>query len=720
MEQVAGRSGGSDDGLSDDSDSVAESIDEGIMAPTMCWHPYLSREHEDKWLLSGEFEVLQPYTQQWDQRYFILTTEELLIYADPEVESLVLRESRLRFTNIRDMAAQLKKRRCVIKLVDVESMQCDGKGTEVLLSHVDGQQTYQIDLPRRNALNQQWVALVQERLRILQGGVPPGGDDDATDSTGNGDDETEWVDPVHRGLMNLQVLVKSEASAVLANAEVDANMISCMKALQQLDAQMVKCYTRSPTGKTEAERGKPPPRSLLDLGELTEQAVRLWVEEKSATFQEWKQLSLASESWEPAERIPTEEGAFAAASVIDMFQMLGKAVRAFEESGMKDATSTELQTQFISGVCATIEDYVAGAGMCGTAPVLPAPTAPPRGTKQDKSGLPPKRRRQPTRFAEDVERNLQTNTLRKLTVRLNTLGYAQQRIEEDFTVVFRECDDDDDDDDHGGADHHKGRAMLARVYARIDGSVRTVRAFIAAKIVHGLAGRNLLDEEDKTLGTAENEGRRGALLDGLYTRVPDSSFPNHLRRLGDAMQMSGVDSDNVPLNLDHVLEKVINEICDSQRYEILLDVLRAFVKAIEFVLLNDDPYRIFTEKDAAIFKEDIEELRNYFSAAFLSPEQVAHECQPIEDVVQWCSWDSEMLAGPTDSMWQLLLNAKEASELRKKHTIAMIISHRRDGVSATFLRKFAEEARGPRAHVKSGGLLLTMGTVRTMVKSTTS
>jgi hypothetical protein len=717
-QQVVPRGGLSEDSYSDDDE---DAMDEGIAAPSSCWHAYLSATDEDRWLLSGEFDVFQPYTDEWAQRYFILTMDELLVYADAEVDSLVMPASRLR--GMGGVGSMLKTRRCTVRLDAVDSMQCEG--TEVTLTHVDGEQTYQVQLPRRGGLNKQWVLLVEDRLRKLHGG---GDDDGATDSTGGGaDDEAEWVDPVHRGLMVLQDLVKSEARAVLANADVDTNMISCMKSLQQLDEQMVKCFTRSPTGKLEAERGKPPPSSMLNLGELTEQAVRPWIEEKRVTFQEWKQNSLANERWNPSERLPNEDSAFAAASVVDMFQMLGKAVRAFEDSGMKQATSRALQSQFVSGICATIEDYVSQAGMCGTAPVLPAATAPPRGTKQDKSGLPPKRPRQPTRFSEEVERNLQMNTLSKLCTRLNTLVYAQQRIEEDFALIFREGDEDDDDDEDGYGEHEPfregggggGGAMLARVYAIIDGSVRTVRSNIAAKIVHGLAGRGVY-HGDEGIGTLENEGRRGALLDGLYTRIAGATAPNHLRRLGDALQMSGVDSDGISLNIDHVLEKIIDDICDNQRTELMLDILRAFVKTIEFVLLNDDPYRIFTVKDYSIFCSDMQELRNYFSHA-LDDDQVMHECQPVDRVLNWCDMQTEQLAGQKDSMWLLLLDAKQEDELRKKAQIAMVVSHRRDAVSANFLRKFAEERRGGAKGDGKGkhanqmvGLRHTMGTVQQM------
>ena len=40
----------------------------------------------------------------------------------------------------------------------------------------------------------------------------------------------------------------------------------------------------------------------------------------------------------------------------------------------------------------------------------------------------------------------------------------------------------------------------------------------------------------------------------------------------------------------------------------------AIVKTIEFVLLNDDPYRIFTDKDHDVFQSDLEFLKTYFNA----------------------------------------------------------------------------------------------------------
>ena len=45
-----------------------------------------------------------------------------------------------------------------------------------------------------------------------------------------------------------------------------------------------------------------------------------------------------------------------------------------------------------------------------------------------------------------------------------------------------------------------------------------------------------------------------------------------------------------------------------------VDIFVAIVKTIEFVLLNDDPYRIFTDKDQEVFQSDLEFLKTYFNA----------------------------------------------------------------------------------------------------------
>ena len=382
---VGGGGGGEHgaDGLSDDSydDDDDDGLNEGIAAPSSCWHSYIPHDQYDKWLLSGEFDVFQPYRDEWAQRYFILTTDELLIYADPEGDSLVMPARGV---------ALLKTRRCTIKLEHVGTLQVEG--TNATLEHTDGEQKYEIHLPRRGGLDRQWTLLVEDRLRKIHGG------EDTTDSGGGEEGEGEgegedpdgdgaWSDPVAQGLRVLTKLVKDEAIAVLKNADVDSYMISCLKSLQQLDQQMVKCFTRSLTGKTEAERGKLPPETMLVLGELTEQVVVPWIAEKHNTFMEWKKTSLQRETWEPFAKLPDEDSAYACASVVDLFQILGGAVKVFEDSGMKECTSTTLQAQFISGISATIEDYVAHVGSSiGTVPVLPAPVAPPRGTKQLKSG----------------------------------------------------------------------------------------------------------------------------------------------------------------------------------------------------------------------------------------------------------------------------------------------------------------------------------------------
>ena len=516
---------------------------EGIPAPSSCWHGYMAPAEEDKWLLSGDFEVLLPHLDnEWVQRYFILTQEHLLVYADPDDDSLAPAR--------RDDRAAKKIRLCTIRLETVASMECDK--TEATLLHADGEQRYQVDLPRRIA--EHWMLFMDKEIRRQRGEASE--DEELQDEEGL--ESGEWDDPVHRGLMLLVDLLQFEARPVLEEADIDKNMMDCLTSLQVLDETMVKRYCRSETGKKEHERGKEMPATLLQLGVLTESAVTRWVDEKSEEFQKWKDESLRDEDWEPAHPLLHEEAEAASccASVVDMFQMLHKASQAFESSGMKGVTSPELQAQFASGISATIGDYVRQVEhTCGPHPVLPPPVAPKRGTKQ--KPRPPKDPRQPTRFTPDVERNLANNTLSRLCTRLNTLVYTQQHIEEDFAIILLE--------DKG--DGNKGKLRLQTVLSTIDTSLHTVRAHIAAKIVHGLA-----DPASDPGGEAE--GRRGALLDGLYLQVPDGTFPNHLRRLEEALHLHGQDVTGVPLEMDAVLESLLDQIEQSQREEVMVRTIQ--------------------------------------------------------------------------------------------------------------------------------------------------
>lgn len=58
--------------------------------------------------------------------------------------------------------------------------------------------------------------------------------------------------------------------------------------------------------------------------------------------------------------------------------------------------------------------------------------------------------------------------------------------------------------------------------------------------------------------------------------------------------------------MNDILELLMDGTAEEQRNEILLDVFKSFLEVFEFVLLNHDPWRIYTASMHDQFQADLQ------------------------------------------------------------------------------------------------------------------
>jgi hypothetical protein len=614
------------------------------------------------------------------------------------------------------------RRRNLITLDTVSAIK--KMGTVFELTHVDPEHL-RFQLCCENPADaEQWVDTIQEELdmraRLMERDEDSRLEEWPTAMPDEPSPSSTIDDPLLKGLMVLVSEVREEAGEVLEKTVVDPSMMRCMAALQALDRRMLKVYNKTTTSRLDLEDGKAAPTGLLPLDVLTKHAVGPWVEEMRQNFEHWWRDSQNDETWEGSETWHDDDSCACAASVVALFQMLAKAVSAFKESGMHAATSGELRRKFVQGIAAAMENYVTHVGTsCGPIPTLTRCLPPKRGTKV--TPYPPKKPRPTTEFEEQIETNLAKHYLEELITRLNSLVYAQHQLEESMAPLLLEEErllaelgtlhkplsamQVLDSVSHPAIAIHaddvgktvvvmerlgsewcrirlgggtegivpsnilKRVTLLAPVMTAIESSMREVRSYIAAKVVHNK--------------TDIPFNRRAALLDGLYM-TPQNTICNLDRLPAAAMS-----------DMDDILNLLLDRTPQEQRDELLLDVYKSFLEVFEFVLLNHDPWRIYTAQMHDTFEADLQELRDFFSAdgQGLPPDRIASASANLDQLLSFCMLGSDYLL----EVWQ---DTKEKQSGRRATAgaddpnlarIALILCHRRDKTSMTFLKKYADE-----------------------------
>lgn len=408
-------------------------------------------------IMHGNLSIETP--SGWRRRWFVLTDSNLVSFSQSH-QSHPGKRAKWR-------------RRNLIQLETVESI--IQQGTILVISHKLGNDVHApFQLCSDNPMDAEvWVATLDEHLQVLAMANEPEEEENspiALEAALVDPKEAKSVsadDPLLHGLQILTECVIEETADVLENTRVDPVMMECMVALQALDKRMVKVYNKTSTSRMQLERGQAAPLSLIPLDTrepataapfssafrraaatshncpprirllslkavataVTTHAVGPWVNEKKQQFDDWSKKGCSDETWEATENWRDDESCACAASVVTLFQMLAKAVAVFEESGMRAATSAELRREFVQGIAAAMESYIAHVGTsCGPKPALPRCHPPKRGTKANMSA--PKKPQPPTEFSEDVETNLARHSLEELITRINSLVFAQRQLED--------------------------------------------------------------------------------------------------------------------------------------------------------------------------------------------------------------------------------------------------------------------------------------------------
>jgi hypothetical protein len=484
---------------------------------------------------------------------------------------------------------------------------------------------------------------------LLRSVTSPGSnsDSDHTGELSDGGNEA-LEDPLLLGLQRLVMLAMVDCAVVLRDATVDSSMAQCMSSMQKLDTQLLELHEHTRAGQ-ENER----PESLLRMDKLTAPAVGPWAEEQRESWNSWVERCMSDERWLGVDVSPFGQDIPVSSSVVDMIRMLTGAIRAFKDSGMYQATSRKLRRDFVQGIASTLEGYVLAVEQSlGHLPALQRPTPPGRGAKLDKKQ--PKKYREETSFNGTIEIYLQQITLRSIITRINSLHFAQiQLTDKDKLRDFIVKDG--------------GEELLAPVMVTLEAALKSIRSYLAAKVV-------LYD-------------KRELLVDGMY-----------LEKSGRLQRMDVVMND-----MDDTMQLIYTEVADEERLAACFAMYRCFLETVEYILLAHDGYRIYNESTIQMFDEDLKRLEDFFhcDGDGLGREELDDGSRDLKVLLAFSQWPSPDLA----SSYQEAVAEEAQSDsshpkggmglwhFRKSEVFALILSHRRDKDAVDFFKKVVAKVR---------------------------
>jgi len=534
-----------------------------------------------------------------------------------------------------------------------------------------------------------------------------------------GDGRSEYVtrkSGLRRALSKMVEMAQTDVAIIMSDApKVDSSMMGYMRGFAEIDAALVKLSKHIAADEELPENERPlwedSSGSLLSLEKLTATAVGPWVEEKQQQFETWKDSSIRDERWEPFIDVaelqrevdrPADEDdgdCKVAASVVDMLKMITQSVQGFMDSGLFDCTTVKLRARFVDSIAETLEHYATGVvKSCGVAPKLPMMKPPVRGAKLSSSV--PKRARPPTDIGWDeawgsIESD--GNGIQSLIIRLNSLDFANTLLDEGEDSDSDSDSNSDDDLDADAPPIPFGRPRKTTSLLSQQKNNRSSK--LAVVLRDGKKGKGSLDGQTRLAsvqGIFESSLRelrnyigqylalsshRDILLDGLYLRSTD--FAN----TGRQTEMLRMDTVLGGDTINNALELIMTQTVFAEKQNVLLEVFQSFLSALEYVVLANDEWRIYTPEHQDIFETDLAQLQDFFKADGDGIQQDLHDIEVVKRL-QKIFIHVEM---PSEDLIDLYKEKRDRGNLDMYREIALIMSHRRDEGSKNFFKKVIDK-----------------------------
>ncbi|XP_050150062.1 protein unc-13 homolog isoform X3 [Malus sylvestris] len=399
------------------------------------------------------------------------------------------------------------------------------------------------------------------------------------------------------------------------------------------------------------------------IGEVAKPLILDWVIAQHERILEWTGRAFDLEEWEP---LSTQQRQ--AASIIEVFRIVEESVDQFFGFNLP-MDITHLQA-LLSVVFHTLDNYLVKLLDKLVEKNHLYPSAPPL-TRYKETTIPVMKKKllECMPLDDNVYNKLNSLTIPRLCIRLNTLKYIQKQIDilEDGIrkswALVRQPVHKKWDKEHSS--RTTSNEQVDELFVNTFEIIRDTAANAISKLCDFTGARIVFWD------------LRHAFLFGLYCG-----------------NVEGARLDGVLSHIDAVLGHVCGFIDDSLRDAVVSSICRASLEGFAWVLLDGGPSRAFSDSDIALMEDDLTTLKEFFVAdgEGLPRSLVEQEAKLAEQILNLYSFQTEtiiqMLMAASEQI-SSGLDSHDQSHMRlhNAHTLVRVLCHKKDREASKFLKR---------------------------------
>ncbi|KAL5214203.1 hypothetical protein ABZP36_003355 [Zizania latifolia] len=393
-----------------------------------------------------------------------------------------------------------------------------------------------------------------------------------------------------------------------------------------------------------------------------------WLHAQHENVLEWTKRTIEIEDWEPLSAHEKH-----ATSVVEVFRIVEETINQFFNSSLPLDT-VHLRSLLI-GITSSLQVYLLHMESQQVPRATLLPTAPVLTRYAESVNLFAKRKLiVPTVLEEKVVNNLNNLTVRKLCVKLNTLQFIRDEL---------------DNIEEG----------IKQSWVSVQSAVGLLDYFSCMASGRALP-KNLSSEESiDELFTIFDDVRRTAvnttdtILNFIGTRAV---FWDMRDSFLFSLYRASVESARVQMfipTIDQVLDLVCDLIVDALRDQVVLRVFQACMEGLIWILLDGGPSRAFLETDVDLMQEDLAMIKDLFIAdgQGLPLDLVEKEAKLTHQILDLYVLKADtiidMLINASDQLpHHLDLTTARRRHVHDAHTLLRVLCHKKDKGASTFLK----------------------------------
>ncbi|XP_073002409.1 protein unc-13 homolog isoform X3 [Typha latifolia] len=396
-----------------------------------------------------------------------------------------------------------------------------------------------------------------------------------------------------------------------------------------------------------------------------------WIHAQHVSILQWTERAIEIEDWEPLSSQQRQ-----AKSVVEVFRIVEETVDQFFSSNLPMDT-IHLRSLLI-GISQSLEVYVLHIVNQQVPKTTLFPSSPAL-TRYAESVNPFTRKKiyQPTTPEEKISIQLNNLTVRKLCVKLNTLYYVRDQLDNIEDAIKQSW------------------ALSLSGFTLLDCMSHTTNGQNVAAVYKSLSAQS---ESVDELFTVFDDVRRSAILasEKIFDFIgPRVIFWDVRESFLFSLYRGSVESARLEMFLpviDQVLDCICDLIIDTLRDKVVLSICQAAMDGYIWVLLDGGPCRVFSERDVTLMQEDLAVLKDLFIA-----NGQGLPCDTVEKEARLAQQILNLYTLKADTIIEMLMSASENVSCHPEpktctrcatdaETLLRVLCHKKDKSASNFLK----------------------------------